>query len=184
MGPKKQRAAQAQGESSSSNDPPDSSPPGDEPTQTLSPPHDGDTPGPSAQLRDDDVPPCTLRALCDIARLCPELDRLVAAFDARTVPDDVDVQQTKLSWFDVVDSPIASPPAVARVVSALFPELLYLVYDDGYVPPNMDSDSGEDVPMPDPEADDTPEARRRAAWATVREMLEVKSEPHTSDYET
>ncbi|KAI5823946.1 hypothetical protein K523DRAFT_421135 [Schizophyllum commune Tattone D] len=139
---------------------------------------------PGRYRRDDDVPPCTLRALSDIARLCPELDRLVAAFDARIVPDDVDVQQTKLSWFDVVDSPIASPPAVARVVSALFPELLYLVYDDGYVPPDMDSDSGEDVPMPDPEADDTPEARRRAAWATVREMLEVKSEPHTSDYET
>ena len=70
------------------------------------------------------------------------------------------------------------------VLSALFPELLYLVYDDGCVPPDMVSDSGEDVPMPDPEADDTPEARRRAAWATVREMLEVKSEPHTSDYET
>ncbi|TRM69652.1 hypothetical protein BD626DRAFT_624979 [Schizophyllum amplum] len=129
---------------------------------------------------DQDTPTCTLRAVADVARLCPDLEILVLPIDARAIPDILISPQCKLTVLKALDSLIVDPPAVASFLSSLFPELYILMYDDGYLPPDSDSEGEHEVLVQDPDA---PDAQRRRAWATVREIMEVRSEAHDSDIE-
>ncbi|KAJ7500639.1 hypothetical protein B0H11DRAFT_1995997 [Mycena galericulata] len=67
----------------------------------------------------------TLTGIQAIAMHCAHLRTLGLLFDASSVPSGFDrscVQRT-LTQLDVSHSPISSPNAIARVLSALFPNL-------------------------------------------------------------
>ncbi|KAJ7187410.1 hypothetical protein C8R46DRAFT_981703 [Mycena filopes] len=69
----------------------------------------------------------TLRSLFHLARFCPDLETLAMSIDASVVPElgnrYVRVRQSNFNEWEVADSRIGAPLAVARFLSELFPEL-------------------------------------------------------------
>ncbi|KAJ7225027.1 hypothetical protein C8J57DRAFT_983408, partial [Mycena rebaudengoi] len=78
------------------------------------------------------TPGITLGGLRAFATHCPQLGNMQIAFNATvTLPatDSAtpDVFQTKLSYLDVLNSPISMPLDVARFLSGIFPNLVEVI---------------------------------------------------------
>ncbi|KAJ7495384.1 hypothetical protein FB451DRAFT_1360195 [Mycena latifolia] len=112
-------------------------------------------------------PRTTLGCLYPLARHCPHLFRLHITLDASSVPPQDGVvrkriSQQRLVMLCVAQSPISPPTLeVARLISALFPGLIYLstVRDD-------------DDERPEPDLDDE-QQEWRDLWCEVNEHIPV-----------
>ncbi|KAJ7226398.1 hypothetical protein C8J57DRAFT_1585700 [Mycena rebaudengoi] len=68
------------------------------------------------------APGMTLAGLREFATHCPQLKRMRISFDAAVIPPaGDDIFLAEFTWLDVPNSPIGSPPHVARFLSGIFP---------------------------------------------------------------